>query len=287
MEDNNRQLFQSHGALFTLSDTTATSTLSISTEHAQNIYRELAMGYGRAIFEGYVHGELYVAFKTSSKREQFIVFNGYDSYAFHQGDKQDETAALNQKKTTSVISGKELPRISKAMPALTSLVDFVKESYPGMDISFVDVLRQSSDGMYGSKEALFDWHKDNDSPERSKVTRTVIFLLSDTKSSMQVCGFDEVHYKGQGSGIGFMADMWHRSGFAEPGTMKIAFFLTGKCKVIPNTSLCVCGQVNPPSKKRGWVEENWFQCDKCDRWCHEICALKKGTFRGDNFYCCE
>ena len=54
--------------------------------------------------------------------------------------------------------------------------------------------------------------------------RTIVILLSDTHSSMQVKGFKEYAYDGQGSAVMFDSGAVHR-GHAAAGTVKVALFL--------------------------------------------------------------
>lgn len=53
---------------------------------------------------------------------------------------------------------------------------------------------------------------------------SIVLSLTDTASSMQVAGYDEIMYQGSGSASCFLSNATHRSGFAERGTKKIAFF---------------------------------------------------------------
>ena len=254
----------------------------MSKESAHELYTQLKHGFGKATFNKYTDGELYAEEAVSNKRKRWMAFAGFDTYTLNQGD-QDDNNGLRQKKCTTSIKGKDIPLLKSAFPALKTFIEAVL-SYSSMEIAFIDILRQSSTGQFGGKESLFNWHRDNDG-DRTKVRQTIIFLLTDTDTSMQVLGYDEMHYNGAGCGVAFVSNMWHRSMNAAPGTMKIAFFLTGKPRRTESKEWkqCICKQVNPPGKKKGWLVEDWFQCDNCDRWCHGVCARKHGVFEGENF----
>ena len=51
-----------------------------------------------------------------------------------------------------------------------------------------------------------------------------VFCMTDGPSSMCVAGAQPFHYMGKGSGWMFMSRMFHASGAASEGTMKVAFF---------------------------------------------------------------
>ena len=286
METYNAALMDAGGEQYALHEKTALGTLSVSVQDADELYNALIKAYEIGAEHGYKDGELYVTHETSSTRKRWMAYAGFSTYALNHGDKDDQNGN-RQKKCTTVVPGKDLTFLCNAIPAIRPLANMARE-YACMDIAFIDILRQSSTGEQGGKESLFDWHRDNDG-DRAKVRLTIIFLLTNTKTSMQVCGFDEMHYGEQGSGVAFMSKMWHRSCFAEAGTMKIAFFMAGKMKRTQNKSWhqCICGKLDPPIKKRGWIEETWYQCDngKCSRWCHGFCANKQGIFKDDMFYC--
>ena len=57
---------------------------------------------------------------------------------------------------------------------------------------------------------------------------TVVIKLTNTNTSMQVAGYNNFIYNEIGSGAVFYSQLWHKSIYAEPGTIKISFF----CKEI-------------------------------------------------------
>ena len=73
-----------------------------------------------------------------------------------------------------------------------------------------------------SAQAIFSWH--HDCEQYSHMVLSIVLSLTDTASSMQVAGYDEIMYQGSGSASCFLSNATHRSGFAERGTKKIAFF---------------------------------------------------------------
>jgi len=206
---------------------TSVKMLTVSPEYAAELHKALQSGFGAAIAKGYKRGELLLYHKHSTSRSREVVYTGYNTYAKNKGT-VDKYNGDRQLKCTTIIPGCDLTLIQTVLP-LRPFLDAVRSFNPHMDIIWIDILRQSSSGYNGGKEALFTWHQDNES-NRPNVKLTVIFLLTATSSSMQVCGSDEVYYTGQGCGVGFVSELFHRSGFAEEGTMKIAFFLSGSRK---------------------------------------------------------
>ena len=84
-----------------------------------------------------------------------------------------------------------------------------------------------------SPQAIFSWH--HDCEQFPHMILTIVLNLTNTVSSLQVAGYDEVVYEKQtaddlvgfdarGSALAFLSPAIHRSGFAELGTKKIAFF---------------------------------------------------------------
>lgn len=63
-------------------------------------------------------------------------------------------------------------------------------------------------------------------PWATEVEYTIVILLTPTSTSMCACGCKKFEYDGVGAAAMFLADMWHRSEEAEPGTVKIAFFVS-------------------------------------------------------------
>ena len=93
-----------------------------------------------------------------------------------------------------------------------------------MVVAYVHVLQQSS------AQACFNWHTDTATEGYERVRKTVVVLLSDTHSSMQIQGEPEFYYYGAGSAAMFDSAIVHRSGAASPGTVKIALMMKRNLK---------------------------------------------------------
>ena len=97
---------------------------------------------------------------------------------------------------------------------------------PGLGIRFVLWQAESDFG----KQALFGWHVDSETEDGAELS--FVFCLTPGPSSMRVACASEFHYTGKGSGCMFLSRMYHASGCATEGTIKIAFFY----KAIKNNS---------------------------------------------------
>ena len=146
-------------------------------------------------------------------------FNGWDSFG-------DVNAARHnpreQSKKTSILYRGEpgmLERLRRGLPGFEAVTELVADVAPGFKIAFVHVLLQSS------AQATFAWHRDNETEGYERVRKTLVVLLSDTPSSMQVRCQAPFQYGRRGSGALFGADEVHRSGAASPGTVKVAVML--------------------------------------------------------------
>ena len=96
-----------------------------------------------------------------------------------------------------------------------------------VEIIGIDILRQSTNGKNGAKEALFGWYVDNQN-EKIESEMTIVILLSDTASAMQIAGLKEFDYDRVGCAACFQSKLWHRSAFAAEHTTKLSLF----CKKI-------------------------------------------------------
>ena len=150
------------------------------------------------------------------------------------------------------------------------------------------ILRQSSG------ESIFTWHVDTDDDSENGGETSIlsqVYLLTNTRTSMQVAGFDEVEYNGPGSGFLFFSDATHRSGFAQAGTIKIAFFF-GHAKsetdqLVPSYPLyeqyfastdtfshqvgCRYCNSRPNVDSSNHTKSDSIQCGTCKRWIHMKC----------------
>jgi hypothetical protein len=146
-------------------------------------------------------------------------FNGWGSYDSVRDARHDP---LEQSKTTCLLYRGEpgmLERLRYGLPGFDAVARLVADEAPGFKIAFVHVLLQSS------AQATFAWHRDNETEGYGRVRKTLVVLLSDTLSSMQVKGKAPFQYGRRGSGALFGADEVHRSGAASPGTVKVAVML--------------------------------------------------------------
>ena len=80
-----------------------------------------------------------------------------------------------------------------------------------------------------NRASSFEFHRDTVTNELSSAMNkedwagaTTVTLLSSSRSSMQVAGGKEVYYEKPGETVLFNADLFHRSGEAYPGTIKMA-----------------------------------------------------------------
>ena len=146
-------------------------------------------------------------------------FHGWNTYSNVACAKHDP--AQQAKHTCVLYRGERdmLQRLSAALPGFGDVLALASSDSPGMEIALVHALFQDS------PQACFNWHCDNGVEGSEDVLRTIVILLSDTASSMQMKGFSEYAYDGQGSAALFDSGAVHRSGNATAGTVKIALFL--------------------------------------------------------------
>ena len=118
-------------------------------------------------------------------------------------------------------------------------------------------------------------HRDTETEGYGAVRKTMVVLLSDTASSMQVQDEPEFAYSGVGAAALFDSDRIHRSGQASAGTLKIALMLK-PMDVPPSVAVFaspvfrarkfvawgstqpggLCDPGSPPHKQFGWVGED-------------------------------
>ena len=146
-------------------------------------------------------------------------FRGWNSYSNVVGAMHN--AKVQAKHTTLLYRGETgmLQRLRRGLPGFDALERMALEACPGMQVAFVHVLQQSS------AQACFNWHTDTQTEGYDAVRKTMVVLLSDTASSMQVQGEPEFAYSGVGAAALFDSDRIHRSGQASAGTLKIALML--------------------------------------------------------------
>jgi hypothetical protein len=148
-----------------------------------------------------------------------ITATGYRSYGAINGRHN----AAAQFKATCVLKPELLWSYCGVLPHLSTILQFAQSLCSGPDraIAYVHLLDQTSE------QAQFTWHVDNNSKDGDygEVEVSFVFCVTDTPSSMQVAGKAKFHYEGAGSGCMFHSSLWHASGHAAPGTLKVAVFL--------------------------------------------------------------
>ncbi|GMH81953.1 hypothetical protein TrVE_jg7744 [Triparma verrucosa] len=238
---------------------------------------------------------------ASSTRElPPISFSGFDTYNKIVADHD----AAAQRKYTTMLRVTELPNLVKYLDGFKGVYDVAKSYAGGFELLDMHVLQQSS------AQAIFSWHVDTE--QSNKIVLSQVFNLTPTKTSMQVAGYNELEYGGQGSGKMFLSNAHHRSGYAEDGTVKIAFFwgyvaysnkrdtpnptypvywsTTDKCHYIgchcakrrrlKSTNMTAPRKQQPASaaaslgssQKKLLFEYDTVRCEDCFRWCHYECC---------------
>ncbi|KAL1520874.1 hypothetical protein AB1Y20_022435 [Prymnesium parvum] len=159
------------------------------------------------------HGGLFLSAGGASK-----CFWGFQNYDRVQ-------ASLNpqvQRQFTTMLPLHEVedarwrPLLFGGLDGLEELVGYAKGLAEGHTLLACHMLRQDSE------QACFGWHQDNLNNPHTHIS--MVFMLSSSKSSMQVAGSDPFIYDGVGSGVIFPSAAHHRSGPASRGTLKITFF---------------------------------------------------------------
>ena len=157
---------------------------------------------------------------------------GYDNYRYIHDDWDEKGSAIRQAKNTVVFQGENFEDVMKSCNEVSKFVSEVQNVIKHTVIAF-HILKQSVTGKDGAPEAVFYWHIDRKF-ELKDAYLSVIVNLRDTKTSMQVAGYKEYFYDGIGSAAIFYSKLWHKTGIAEDGTMKVAFFC-GKDTLNPQT----------------------------------------------------
>ena len=93
------------------------------------------------------------------KRTVRIKYKGFNQYGIHDGN-QNEEGIIKQSKNTISFNSNDLSRISKVCTPISDLITFI-EKYD-LVITSSNLLRQSTSGIEGAKEAIFGWHQDDD-----------------------------------------------------------------------------------------------------------------------------
>ena len=178
-----------------------------------------AIQLGNALRDGAVAAKSTANSLVLSLGGKRLGFKGWASYVNVVG--ATHNAKAQAKHTTLLYRGETgmLQRLRAGLPGFDSLERMALDACPGMQVAFVHVLQQSS------AQACFNWHTDTQTEGYDAVCKTMVVLLSDTASSMQVQGEPEFAYSGVGAAALFDSDRIHRSGQASAGTLKIALML--------------------------------------------------------------
>ena len=178
-----------------------------------------AIQLGNALRDGAVAAKSTANSLVLSLGGKRLGFKGWASYVNVVG--ATHNAKAQAKHTTLLYRGETgmLQRLRAGLPGFDSLERMALDACPGMQVAFVHVLQQSS------AQACFNWHTDTQTEGYDAVRKTMVVLLSDTASSMQVQGEPEFAYSGVGAAALFDSDRIHRSGQASAGTLKIALML--------------------------------------------------------------
>ena len=79
---------------------------------------------------------------------------------------------------------------------MRNIITYIEMTY-GLEVTSSTLLRQSTSGIEGAKEAIFGWHQDNDE-KKLNTYMTCIILLNDKVTSMQVKGYKMFQHNGKG-----------------------------------------------------------------------------------------
>ena len=203
--------------------------LSLDDEHAIQL--------GDALCHGAVAAKGTANSLVLSLGGKLLGFNGWNSYINVVG--ATHSAIAQAKHTTLLYRGEAgmLQRLRAGLPGYDALERMALDACPGMQVAFIHVLQQSS------AQACFNWHTDTQTEGYSAVRKTMVVLLTDTTSSMQIEGEPEFVYPGVGAAALFDSDRIHRSGQASAGTLKVALMLK-PMDILPSVaSTTACGHV--------------------------------------------
>ena len=194
--------------------------LQLGLTEAETLYSALCKGIANS--KGFRHSlELHLR----SAAQPFAptvstAFYGWGSYVNVPDCKHNATE--QSKHTTLLYRGEPglLQQLRLGLPGFDALVRMAEDACPGFEVAFAHVLQQSS------PQACFGWHTDTATEGYEDVRKTLVVLLSDTESSMQIEGRSQPFvYSGVGCAALFDSDCMHCSGPASHGTIKVALML--------------------------------------------------------------
>ena len=82
-----------------------------------------------------------------------VKLKGFNQYGIHDGDHNEE-GIINQEKNTVSLNKEHLSRISKVCTPMRNLITYIEMTY-GLKVTSSTLLRQSTSGIEGAKEAIF------------------------------------------------------------------------------------------------------------------------------------
>ncbi|GMI32780.1 hypothetical protein TrRE_jg9224 [Triparma retinervis] len=176
----------------------------------ERLVKSMTEGFELARQRGKKKGEF--AVRSWYDPEHLLYYDGYSTY----GKVEAKLDPMEQRKATTMLKVGDLKHFCKSIDGFKELYGKAKEVAGDLVLLDMHFLQQSS------AQAIFSWH--HDCEQYSHMVLSIVLSLTDTASSMQVAGYDEIMYQGSGSASCFLSNATHRSGFAERGTKKIAFF---------------------------------------------------------------
>lgn len=162
----------------------------------------------------------------NKERSKPLSVGGFTNYQLVHRGKTQGYSDQKQEDNTSMFTQDLIRDVKPVCHDLKNVIEFVQSKFR-VEIFKMHLLKQSSTGKLGAREALFDWHKDNVHDDKNSFL-SVIVNLTCTKTSMQIAGFKEFHYDGIGNTAIFYSGLEHRSCYSEDGTMKLAMFCAKK-----------------------------------------------------------
>lgn len=158
--------------------------------------------------------------RLQGRRYSFYGFGTFDAV------RAREHVPLSQEKVAILLYRGEaglLTTLRQELAGFEALCSLAEANCPGLVIVYAHVLLQSD------AQACLDWHRDTETRGYRHVKKTLVVLISDTRSTMDIVDEDgsvkTLTYRDRGSAVQFDAGCEHRSGKASPGTVKVALML--------------------------------------------------------------
>ena len=215
---------------------TSITSLQLSLDNARRLSEALHQGFEDA--RGYSSRgySCSLALKLDGEEGSPTGFHGWSDFRAVRGTKHNAKA---QRRVTAVLFHAKhgMDKLGKLRAGLAGFVALERLAYgaaPGHQVHAVHVLRQSS------QQACSDFHRDNAVLDYRCVRKTIVVLLSDTPSSMQMEGEEEFIYEKMGAAAIFDSGSSHRSGNAAPGVLKAVLMLSEKSHAPCHADVEVC-----------------------------------------------